>query len=45
VSGVGSGKEGFDTHLEYMSPILALVIEPFVQHLHNLDEITSVQLS
>lgn len=32
-----------DAHLEDMPPILALVIEPLVQHLHDLDKLVSAR--
>lgn len=28
-------------YLEYMSPVLPLVIKPFIQHFHNLHEVGS----
>lgn len=32
-----------DRHLEHMSPILALVVQPFIEHLHDLHEIGPMQ--
>ena len=39
MSANGDGKTMCD--LEDVAPILALVIEPLVQHLHDLDEVIS----
>jgi hypothetical protein len=34
-----------ETHLEDMSPVLALIIEPFVHHLHDLHKVVPEEIS
>lgn len=33
------------TYLEHMTPVLALVVQTLVEHLHDLHEVTPVEVS